>query len=95
MQQALAGKSGIQLICATGLNDPTVISAFEGADARVIRLRNDIDQRGGLNHLRVSDPLVHKAITEAILDGHEADDPNGYVSATSYTVNEAATPESP
>lgn len=95
MQQALAGKSGIQLICATGLNDPTVISAFEGADARVIRLRNDIDQRGGLNHLRVSDPLVHKAITEAILDGHDADDPNGYVSATSYTVNEPATPESP
>jgi hypothetical protein len=95
MQQALAGKSGIQLICATGLNDPTVISAFEGPDARVIRLRNDIDQRGGLHHLRVSDPLVHKAVTEAILDGHDADDPNGYVSATSYTVNEPATPESP
>ncbi|MGH3451684.1 MAG: hypothetical protein ACRDQW_13360, partial [Haloechinothrix sp.] len=95
MQQALAGKSGIQLICATGLNDPTVIAAFEGPDARVIRLRNDIDQRGGLNHLRVADPLVRKAITEAILDGHDADDPNGYVSATSYTVNEPASQESP
>ncbi|HEX9992629.1 MAG TPA: hypothetical protein VGB14_06865 [Acidimicrobiales bacterium] len=95
MQQALARKSGIQLICATGLNDPTVISAFEGSDARVIRLRNDIDQRGGLHRLRISDPLVHKAVIEAILDGHDADDPNGYLSATSYTVNEPATPESP
>lgn len=93
MQQALAGKSGIQLICATGLNDPTVIAAFEGPDARVVRLRNDINQRGGLHHLRIADPLTHKAVTEAILGGHEADDPHGYVSATSYTVNEAATPE--
>lgn len=91
MQQALAGKSGIQLICATGLNDPTVISAFEGPDARVVRLRNDINQRGGLHHLRIADPLTHKAVTDAILGGHEADDPNGYLSATSYTVNEAAT----
>lgn len=89
MQQALAGKSGIQLICATGLNEASVVTAFEGPDARVVRLRNDINQRGGLHHLRVADPRVHKAVTEAVLNGHEPDDEKGYLSATSYTISDS------
>ena len=86
MQQALAARAGIQLVCATGLDDPAVLTSFEGPRARVLRLRNDRDQRRGLHYLRVDDPELLTAIRASVLANHEVETDNAFLSATSYTV---------
>jgi hypothetical protein len=86
LQQALAARAGVQLICATGINDPTVRAAFEGDSSRVLELRNDRDQRQYLSYLRVADPTVKDAVIETLGAGRDSADPAGYLSATGYRV---------
>lgn len=86
MQQALAASVGIQLICATGINDPTVRAAFEGDSAVVVQMRNDIDQRRYLNYLRVVDPALAGPVAEALAGGRDVADDAGYLSAARYRV---------
>ncbi|HUY21569.1 MAG TPA: hypothetical protein VMV22_04435 [Acidimicrobiales bacterium] len=86
MQQALAARAGIQLVCATGLDDPAVLTSFEGPRARVLRLRNDRDQRRGLHYLRVDDPELLSAVRASVLGDHGEQTDNAFLSATGYTV---------
>lgn len=86
MQQLLAIQSGVQLVCATGLDDPGVLSAFEGDTGRVVRLRNDRDQRRGLMYLRIADSAAAAAVTEAFGGNRTDGTDEARVSASSYTV---------
>lgn len=86
LQQGLAAASGVQLVCATGINDPVVRAAFEGDDAKLIELRNDRDQRRHLRFLRISDPDTAAAVAAAISDGRPGGDPRGYLSGLGYRV---------
>lgn len=85
-QHALADAADVQLVCASGIDHPDVLSAFEGPDAVVIRLRNDRAQRTGLRHLRIVDPDVSESVVAKLLGDREIGDLAGYVNATSYQV---------
>jgi hypothetical protein len=87
-QHALAAASGVQLVCASGIDHPDVLAAFEGPGARVVRLRNDRAQRTGLRHLRVVDADASVAVTAAVTNGHEPDDPAAYVNGVGYQVRD-------
>jgi hypothetical protein len=89
MQQGLAAASGVQLICATGLDDPSILSAFEGDSGRVLRLRNDRDQRHGLQYLRIADSAIAERVATSAARGRDIDDPNGYVDAIGYSIRDA------
>ena len=87
IQQALAARSDIQLVCATGIADPAVVTAFEGQEGRIVMLRNDKDQRYALRYLRIDDPETRAAVVSVLDGGHDHDDPQSYLSSTSYRVN--------
>lgn len=87
MQQALAARSGVQLICATGLDDPAVKHSFDGDGGVVISLRNDRDQRRGVKYLRIADEALAAQVTAAISGGRDGDDPAGYIDAVRYHVD--------
>ena len=53
LQLAVARALGVQLIYTTGIFDIDALSAFP----LIIRLRNDLDLRSGMNHLVISDQL--------------------------------------
>ena len=82
----LAIQSGVQLVCATGLDDPGVLSAFEGDTGRVVRLRNDRDQRRGLMYLRIADEVAAAAVSAAFGGDRTDGTDEGRVSSSSYTV---------
>lgn len=86
MQHALASRAGVQLICATGINDPDVRAAFEGDEGRVIELRNDRDQRQYLQYLRVVDSDAAARLAAAVSDGRPPDDERGYLSGSGYRI---------
>jgi hypothetical protein len=88
MQQSLAAAAGVQLVCATGLDDPAVLHAFDGDSGRVLRLRNDRDQRLGLQYLRVEDPGAAARIGAAVTGGRDPADPRGYLDAVGYSVRD-------
>lgn len=58
MQHRLAAHVGLQLICATGLNDANVDNAFTGPGSIIIKLRNDGDLRRNLSYLRLRARVV-------------------------------------
>lgn len=86
IQQALATRAGLQLICATALADPSVKTAFDGDDGRVLELRNDRDQRHGLQYLRLRDPAVSSTVQAAVTRGRDPEDPDGHLDAVAYSV---------
>ena len=90
LQQALAARAGVQLVCATGINDPTIRSAFEGEASKVLEMRNDRDQRQYLSYLRVADPSVDDAVRGVVGGSRDQSDPAGYLSATGYRVRRSS-----
>lgn len=49
-------------------------------------LRNDRDQRRGLQYLRVREPEVHDSVVRAVAGDRSESDPAGYLDAVSYRV---------
>ena len=85
IQQSLAERSDIQLLCATGLTDASVITAFEGEKGRILFLRNDKDQRRALRYLRIRDERDGE-IKAKLGTGHDPEDPANYLSGAAYRI---------
>jgi hypothetical protein len=87
MQHRLAAHSGLQLICATGLNDANVDTAFSGPGSVIIKLRNDGDLRRNLSFLRLRARTVDGVdIAASITAGRPADAQENWVDATRYEI---------
>jgi len=87
MQHQLSARTGLQLICATGLHDPGVDAAFTGPGSVIAKLRNDGDIRRNLSYLRlrnrVADGIdLHAAITA----DRDTTSPQNWVDATTYEI---------
>lgn len=70
IQLKVAERVGIQLVYTTGVFDTNALSKFPC----MLRLRNDLDMRAGMQHIRVAEPL-----RRAQVNGHPADDEAGYL----------------
>lgn len=87
MQHGLAAHSGIQLVCATGLNDANVDRAFTGAGSVIIKLRNDGDLRRNLSFLRLRARSVDgEDLIPALINGRATDAPQNWVDSTKYEI---------
>lgn len=85
MQHRLAAHTGLQLICATGLNDANVDAAFSGPGSVIVKLRNDGDLRRNLSFLRLRARTVDGVdIATSTTAGRAADADQNWVDATSY-----------
>lgn len=87
MQHQLSARTGLQLICATGLHDPGVDAAFTGPGSVIAKLRNDGDIRRNLSYLRLRNRVVdgidlHAAITA----DRDTTSPQNWVDATAYEI---------
>lgn len=88
MQHGLAAHSGIQLICATGLNDANVDKAFTGAGSVIVKLRNDGDLRRNLSFLRLRARTVDgRDLTGALSGGRPTQAPQNWVDSTRYEIH--------
>lgn len=72
IQLKVAERVGVQLVYTTGVYDLNALSKFPC----LLRLRNDLDMRAGMSHIRVTDDL-----RQALVNGRALDDPAGYVDA--------------
>jgi hypothetical protein len=89
MQHRLAAHSGIQLVCATGLNEPSVERAFSGVGSVVIKLRNDGDLRRNLSFLRLRARTVDGVdIPKAITGSRTTDSPQNWVDGIRYEIRQ-------
>jgi hypothetical protein len=70
IQLKVAERVGVQLLYTTGVFDTNALSKFPC----VLRLRNDLDMRAGMQHIRVAEPL-----RRALVNGHAPDDDAGYL----------------
>lgn len=70
IQLKVAERVGVQLVYTTGVFDTNALSKFPC----VLRLRNDLDMRAGMQHIHVADSLRH-----ALVNGHALDDGAGYL----------------
>jgi hypothetical protein len=70
IQLKVALRVGVQLVYTTGVFDMNALSKFPC----VLRLRNDLDMRAGMQHIRVAEPL-----RRALLNGHPEDDATAYL----------------
>jgi hypothetical protein len=70
IQLKVAERVGVQLVYTTGVFDTNALSKFPC----VLRLRNDLDMRAGMQHIRVAEPL-----RRALVNGRAPDDDAGYV----------------
>lgn len=86
MQQALAARAGLQLICATGLSDASVKTAFEGAESCILELRNDRDQRHGLQYLRITDQRVAERVAAGITGDRDVAATDGFLDGSRYSI---------
>ncbi|SQD98132.1 hypothetical protein FMEAI12_4530021 [Parafrankia sp. Ea1.12] len=87
MQHRLAAHTGLQLVCATGLNDAGVDAAFTGPGSVIVKLRNDGDLRRNLSFLRLRAAVVDGVdIATAITAGRDPADSRNWVDGTSYEV---------
>lgn len=85
MQHRLAAHSGIQLVCATGLNEANVERAFSGAGSVIVKLRNDGDQRRNQSFLRIREQIVDGIdLAKAIAGDRPVDSEQNWVEATRY-----------
>ncbi len=86
LQQALAARAGVQLICATGIEDPGVLHAFDGESGVVVSLRNDRDQRRGVKYLRIADDHLAAKAAAALTGGRPIESHQGFIDAARYNV---------
>jgi hypothetical protein len=87
MQHRLAAHVGLQLVCATGLNDPNVEAAFTGAGSVIIKLRNDGDLRRNLRYLHLRARVVDGIdLVTAITAGRDQAAQQNWVDATRYEI---------
>jgi hypothetical protein len=86
MQQGLASRAGLQLICATGLSDASVKTAFEGPESCILELRNDRDQRHGLQYLRITDPRVAERVAAGITGDRDVAATDGFLDGSRYSI---------
>lgn len=87
MQHRLAAHTGLQLVCATGLNDANVEAAFTGIGSVIVKLRNDGDLRRNLSFLRLRSRTVDGIdVIASIMDGRPATSPQNWVDATKYEI---------
>ncbi|MFI5960444.1 hypothetical protein [Cryptosporangium sp. NPDC051539] len=87
MQHRLAAHTGLQLVCATGLNDAGVDAAFTGPGSVIVKLRNDGDVRRNLSFLHLRDRIVDgQDIPATLTGGHETTAAQNWVEATGYEV---------
>ena len=70
IQLKVADRVGVQLVYTTGVFDTNALSKFPC----VLRLRNDLDMRAGMQRIRVADSL-----RAALLNGRSAEDERGYL----------------
>jgi hypothetical protein len=70
IQLKVADRVGVQLVYTTGVFDTNALSKFPC----VLRLRNDLDMRAGMQRIRVADSL-----RAALLNGRSEQDSNGYL----------------
>ncbi len=70
IQLKVADRVGVQLVYTTGVFDTNALSKFPC----VLRLRNDLDMRAGMQRIRVADSL-----RAALLNGRSAEDEHGYL----------------
>ncbi|MGV0680344.1 hypothetical protein ABQE62_29470 [Mycolicibacterium fortuitum] len=87
MQHWLAAYTGLQLVCATGLNDANVDKAFCGPGSVIVKLRNDGDLRRNLSYLRLRERTVDGIdIVEGLTSGRPVDADQNWIDATRYEV---------
>lgn len=87
MQHWLAAHTGLQLVCATGLNDANVDKAFCGPGSVIVKLRNDGDLRRNLSYLRLRERIVDGIdIVEGLTAGRPVDAEQNWIDATRYEV---------
>lgn len=87
MQHWLAAHAGLQLVCATGLNDANVDKAFCGPGSVIVKLRNDGDLRRNLSYLRLRDRIVDGVdIVEGLASGRPVEAEQNWIDATRYEV---------
>ncbi len=85
MQHRLAAHSGIQLVCATGLNEANVERAFSSAGSVIVKLRNDGDQRRNQSFLRIREQIVDGIdLAKAVAGDRPVDSEQNWVEATRY-----------
>lgn len=85
MQHRLAAHSGIQLVCATGLNEANVEQAFSSAGSVIVKLRNDGDQRRNQSFLRIREQIVDGIdLAKAVAGDRPVDSEQNWVEATRY-----------
>ena len=70
IQLKVADRVGVQLVYTTGVFDTNALSKFPC----VLRLRNDLDMRAGMQRIRVADSL-----RAALLNGRSEEDGRGYL----------------
>ena len=70
IQLKVAERVGVQLVYTTGVFDLNALSKFPC----VVRLRNDLDMRAGMQRIRVADSL-----RSALLNGRSTEDGHGYL----------------
>lgn len=70
IQLKFADRVGVQLLYTTGVFDTNALSKFPC----VLRLRNDLDMRAGMQRIRVADSL-----RAALLNGRSEQDSHGYL----------------
>jgi hypothetical protein len=87
MQHRLAAHTGLQLVCATGLNDANVDAAFAGPGSVIVKLRNDGDLRRNLSFLRLRSRTVDGVdIAASITAGRPAAAQQNWVDSTRYEI---------
>ena len=87
MQHQLAARTGLQLICATGLNDPAVDAAFTGLGSVIMKLRNDGDTRRNLSFLRLRTRIIDGLhLHDLLTAGRDTASPRNWVDATGYEI---------
>jgi hypothetical protein len=87
MQHRLAAHTGLQLVCATGLNDAGVDAAFTAPGSVIVKLRNDGDLRRNLSFLRLRAKVVDGVdIAAAITSGRDTDSRQNWVDASAYEI---------
>lgn len=88
MQHRLAARTGLQLVCATGLHDAGVDAAFSGAGSVIVKLRNDGDVRRNLSFLRLRSRVVDGIdVAAGLTAGRDPSSPQNWVDATTYEIH--------
>lgn len=61
-------------------------AAFEVTHSRILEIRNDRDQRQGLQYLRIAGPRVAELVTARISGDHVPDSSDGFLDGSRYTI---------